>query len=188
MNRILPTLALGLLLCACSPERQAPSAAPSVATPTARSTGAALPAAALTALRQALGPDAGALRYFGRSIDLNGDGRDEAVVHLNGLFVCGSGGCDTWVLHSDAAGQWTALRALPTTRAPIAALASRTNGWRDLAVTVGGGGGASGAVRATFDGQRYVKGEPVTAIATDGAGSEILVPAYQSGDEGAPLP
>jgi hypothetical protein len=34
-------------------------------------------------------------------VDLNGDGKDEAIVYLTGRSWCGTGGCNTYVLTRD---------------------------------------------------------------------------------------
>ena len=44
------------------------------------------------AVRDALGLDADT-RYFEARVDLNGDGKPEAVVYAAGPMVCGTGGC-----------------------------------------------------------------------------------------------
>lgn len=206
MRRTALTLTVASLLAACQPatppanqqaEAASPAATSADATPAAPTPDAPasdahaqppLPAAALAVLRKEVGADAGELRYFGRGIDLDGDGRDELVVHLNGLFVCGSGGCNTYILQADANSQWRIVTSLPTTRAPIVAAASRSNGWRDLIIRVSGGGGDAGEARVKFDGKRYVKNDEATKIALDTPGIDLLIPDYQSGDEGQPLP
>src|ERR1041385_8331670 len=41
-------------------------------------------------------------RYFAAFVDLNGDGKPEAVVYLSGRLWCGSGGCHTLILERRA--------------------------------------------------------------------------------------
>ena len=98
--------------------------------------------------------------------DLNGDGREEVIGYLSGRSMCGSGGCNLVVLESH--GDKAIVRGyLTVSRPPIGVFASRTNGWRDLAVTIGGGGirgDAAGPVRVPYGGERYA-GNPSIAPA-----------------------
>lgn len=64
-------------------------------------------------------------------VDLNGDGRPEALTVLQGLDYCGSIGCTAFILDlADAKarsiGDFTAQSLKP--------LGSKTNGWQDIAV------------------------------------------------------
>jgi hypothetical protein len=78
-----------------------------------------------------------------RFLDLNGDGRPEALVIINSPDTCGARGCTAFALDLRGAearsiGDFTAqtLDALPT----------MTNGWRDLSLN---------GHRVTFHGGRY---------------------------------
>jgi len=94
-------------------------------------------------------------RYVAASVDLNGDGRNEAVVRLTGSYVCGSGGCPIYV-YTPAGASWRQIGHTTITNAPIRALLSRTNGWRDLTVTVAGGGiGRAYEALLPFNGRTY---------------------------------
>ncbi|WP_374274150.1 hypothetical protein [Brevundimonas sp.] len=150
----LSSLAMLLALTACSQEPQtAPELTPAIPAPA----DAAAPASAPTALEGAVRAaysDGGALRYQAATLDLNSDGADEAVVYLMGPFVCGSGGCPTLILTPEGEG-WRIVSTLTVSRQPIWALDSRSEGWRDLVVSVSGGGGPSGKARLVFDGQTY---------------------------------
>lgn len=215
MSRVALTL-LALALVACTP-RQPPAAespAPASAsaeTASATSTPApkpaqpisppmadgesddpnAIPPVALEPIRADLGKDMGEVHYFGRTVDLGGDARSEAVVQVAGPNVCGSGGCTTYVLAQDDTGKWSIVSKLSVTQAPIAATNTRTHGWRDLLVAVGGGGGESGFANVTFDGKAYasnpttVPGPLAKSLPPD---VEILVPRFDSLAEGPLLP
>jgi hypothetical protein len=87
--------------------------------------------------------------------DLNGDGKDEVVVYVTSPDYCGSGGCVTLVLQRAGDGYRTMMRA-SVTRPPIRVLETRHHGWKDIGVTVSGGGAGSPHEAAMeFDGRRY---------------------------------
>jgi putative lipoprotein len=71
--------------------------------------------------------------------DLNGDGRPEALVYVRDRESCGSGGCNFYVLSPEGQGYRMVLRAT-LFRLPVMLLPTSTEGWRDIGVTVGGGG------------------------------------------------
>ena len=81
-------------------------------------------------------PDA---RYVAAWADLNGDRRPEALVYLTSRDRCGTGGC-TLFIYTPEQGGWYQHGSLTVTNLPIMVLNARTNGWRDLAVMVRGGG------------------------------------------------
>ena len=150
----LVTLALLPVFAACSQEPQtSPELTPAIPAPADAAAPATAPTALEAAVRAAYS-DGGALRYQAATIDLNSDGADEAVVYLMGPFVCGSGGCPTLILTPEGDG-WRTISTLSVSRQPIWALDSRSKGWRDLVVSVAGGGGSSGQARLMFDGQTY---------------------------------
>lgn len=89
--------------------------------------------------------------------DLDGDGRQEALVLMTGEAWCGTGGCTLMVLKQDAA-SWRVVSRIPACRAPVVLLDGKTNGWRDLAVVAQGGGDVSQKVTVLkFRKNRYVK-------------------------------
>ncbi len=51
-------------------------------------------------------------------VDLNGDGKDEAIVYLTGRSWCGTGGCNTYVLTRDGE-SYRFVARVPATRTPI---------------------------------------------------------------------
>jgi hypothetical protein len=94
-------------------------------------------------------------RYAASFIDLNGDGRPEAIVYLTGKGWCGSGGCTTLIL-TRTSSSFAVVTKIPITRPPLRVLATSSHGWRDIAVWVRGGGvakGYEGDLR--FDGKTY---------------------------------
>ncbi len=119
-------------------------------------------------------PDAAPLRYALALHDLDGDGADEAIVHLASPYFCGTGGCNTLVL-TPAGAMWRKVAEISVSRTPITVLDSSSNGWRDLTVAVAGGGGPSGNALLKFDGTAY-PGNPTVAPAelTERTGSELI--------------
>lgn len=99
--------------------------------------------------------------YSSAAIDLNGDGRKEVLVYVDGPPFCGSGGCQLYVLRTKPNG-FDVFGELTLTRTPIRVLKSRTNGWRDLAVWVQGGGIQPGyEALVPFDGSAYASNPTV---------------------------
>ena len=95
------------------------------------------------------------LRYEAAFVDLNADGKDEAVVYLTGEGVCGSGGCELSI-YSPQGASWREVTSLSITRPPIRVLDTRSHGWSDLGVWVAGGGIIPGyEARLRFDGGSY---------------------------------
>ncbi|MDT0632146.1 hypothetical protein RQM47_10335 [Rubrivirga sp. S365] len=132
------------------------------------------------ALREALlgiyGPDSGEVRYFWGEVDLDGDGQPEAVAHVVGPLVCGSGGCNTLVFTPGGGGLWR-VAGVSVSRPPVIAAQTETNGWRDLAV--GGGGAEGGRALLPFDGASYPSNPTVEpAQPADGAvdGTVVIEP------------
>jgi hypothetical protein len=87
--------------------------------------------------------------------DLNGDGRFETFVYATDPAHCGSGGCTLFVL-SPKAGNYRVVMRATVTRPPIHMLGTTTRGWRDIGVTVAGGGNLRPYMaRLRFNGSRY---------------------------------
>lgn len=94
-------------------------------------------------------------RYQRAEADLNGDGRPEVFAYATDENFCGSGGCLLYVLSPQAAGYRVVMRAT-VSRLPINLLPTSTRGWRDIGVTVAGGGiGRSYMARMRYNGGRY---------------------------------
>ena len=112
-------------------------------------------------------------RYRWGQADLNGDARPEQFVLIEDRDFCGSGGCVLVVLQ-DRAGQYRQVLRSTVTRAPIGLLPTRSHGWRDIAVSVGGGGMAPGTARLRFNGQRY-PGNPTVAPRVSAPGPALVI-------------
>jgi hypothetical protein len=92
--------------------------------------------------------------YVSAFADLNGDGREEALVSLHSGLFCGSGGCALYI-YTPAGGSWREVAEVTIVNAPVRLLASSHRGWRDLAVHVRGGGALPHEARLTFGGRTY---------------------------------
>jgi putative lipoprotein len=87
-------------------------------------------------------------------VDLNGDGREDALILLQSPYWCGSGGCTMLVFKGTKSGfQFVSRSTL--IRAPVLVSNSKTRGWRDLVVEVSGGGAPLKRVALKFDGRKY---------------------------------
>lgn len=81
-------------------------------------------------------PDA---TYVAAFADLNGDGRDEAIVWQSAGVFCGSGGCGLYIYGAEGE-TWRQVDELTIIGEPVLMLGRRTNGWRDLGLMVRDGG------------------------------------------------
>jgi hypothetical protein len=126
-------------------------------------------------------PDA---RYSMARADLNGDGRDEALVLMQARSWCGTGGCTMLVLTPDRSG-WRTVTRVRVTYAPIRLLPTRNRGWRDLSVRVAGGGVRAREVTLRYDGRTYPTNPTVVAAQRGRAArGQVLI---SEADEGRPL-
>ena len=124
-------------------------------------------------------------RYASGWADLNGDGRAEAFVYLISPGYCGSGGCNLYIFTPEQ-NTFQQLARMSVTNSPVRALNGRTGGWRDLAVTVAGGGERAREVRLRQQGGTY-PGNPTVAPARTlprGTAGETVIAAD---DRGRPL-
>lgn len=149
--------ALALVACGPAPAPEAPAAETPAAT--------AAPAG-LEAFLRGLNADGGELTYAFAPVDLNGDGTEEVLAYVMGPTACGSGGCSLYVLATQEGG-WRVITRTTVTQTPIGVLPTSTGGWRDLAVSVGGGGAEAGWVRLAYDGRSYPT-NPTTLPLLDG--------------------
>jgi hypothetical protein len=93
--------------------------------------------------------------YVSAYADLNGDGRDEALVSLSSGFFCGSGGCALYI-YTPEGNSWREVAELTIVNLPVRLLNTRNRGWHDLAVQVRGGGiEIPREARIRFNGRTY---------------------------------
>ena len=122
--------------------------------------------------------------YAAAFADLNGDGRDEALVSLYSGMFCGSGGCALYI-YTPAGASWRQVAELTIVNAPVRLLATRTHGWRDLAVMVRGGGfERPGEARISFNGRTYASNPSLAPALRRGARGRVLI---RDEDRGRPL-
>lgn len=189
-----PATILGCILAvACSgesaPEAGEPALSDTMATasPAPAPEPDALPADIENVIRTQYSDDT---HYLDGSIDLNGDGRPEIVVHLVGPMACGTGGCPTLVFTPTESG-YGLVSTISVTRPPIRASTTSTNGWRNLIVRIGGGGGASGDMELGSDGRGY-PGNPTVqggrVQPASGEDSEEIIGEFDSFEETKALP
>lgn len=113
--------------------------------------------------------------YVSAFADLNGDGRNEALVSLYSGLFCGSGGCALYIYTPDGA-SWRQLAELTIVNAPVRLLATRSRGWRDLAVYVRGGGmDIPHEARIRFDGQTYASNPSMAPRIRGRAPGRVLI-------------
>ena len=93
-------------------------------------------------------------QYLVAWVDLNDDGKQEAVVYVYGPSWCGSGGCVTLVLAPNEA-TYRLLTKMTVTRLPIRVMPEKSHGWHDISVTVAGGGIPAHEARMRFNGEAY---------------------------------
>lgn len=115
-----------------------------------------------TALRQAIAsymresevtPDANQ-RFLSEFIDLNDDGVLDALVVLSSTDWCGTGGCTMLVFEGYDKG-FRLVSSSTLIQTPLTVSETRSNGWRDLVVDVGGGGATSAKAALKFNGKDY---------------------------------
>jgi len=90
--------------------------------------------------------------------DLDADDKEDVLALMNGKSSYhGSGGGTLFILKGTGKG-FTSLGSVKVVNAPIYLGKSLTNGFRDLVVTVRGGGATPGLASLSFDGKSYPAG------------------------------
>ena len=109
-------------------------------------------------------------------IDLNGDGRKEAVVYLTGSRWCSAGGCELLVA-TQRGRSFEEVGRIANVTLPIRALPSRTNGWRDLGVLVQTGSSRGYTAVVPFTGHAYATNAAAAPShkLSDGIPTEIVI-------------
>ena len=103
-------------------------------------------------------------KYLEKFVDLNGDNVLDAVVLLQGMDFCGSGGC-TMMVFEGGNDAMTFKSKSTVSETPIRVAASKTNGWNDLIVSSDGKDR-----RMVFDGSKY-PGNP--SVLPQAAGEDV---------------
>ncbi|EIZ78883.1 hypothetical protein WSK_2426 [Novosphingobium sp. Rr 2-17] len=120
--------------------------------------------------------DLGEVRYAKAEADLDGDGSPEVLVYVGGSLLCGTGGCNLEVLKREG-GELKRVSDISVVQLPVGVLDSKTNGWRDLAVSVSGGGVQSATMKLPFDGKTYADNPTVAPAAPVESIGKTLIPA-----------
>lgn len=122
-----------------------------------------------------LGSEADTLRYAKAEVDLDGDGAPEILVYVGGSMMCGSGGCNLVVLKREGTG-FRQVGDLSVVQLPVGVLDSKTHGWRDLAVSVSGGGMTAGIMKVPFDGKSYADNPTVSPAVPVSTIGKVVIP------------
>jgi hypothetical protein len=113
--------------------------------------------------------------YVSAFADLNGDGRDEALVSLYSGLFCGSGGCALYI-YTPAGAAWREVAELTIVNAPVRLLNTRSRGWRDLGIHVRGGGmDIPYEARMRFDGRTYASNPSMAPRIRGRAPGRVLI-------------
>ena len=156
------TLATLLLLAACNPTETAKTDAAQVNTSVAEEVGATtteLPVE-MTALLDTEFSGFDGLTYYAGSVDLNGDGTEEWMAYVAGPGACGTGGCPLRIFQQTESGIET-KGELSVVQLPVGVFDTSTDGWLDLAVTIGGGGAEYAVVKVTYSDPVYISNPTV---------------------------
>lgn len=149
-------LALGLSLAACKKDPAPPE--PTASAEPVEQVSEPAPMTAEDWIRanhkDAVSSDLGKLQYATAETDLDGDGTPEVLVYLGGPMFCGTGGCNLAVLKREG-GDLIQVSETSVVQLPVGVLDSKSHDWRDLAVSVSGGGMTEGISRLRFTGSRY---------------------------------
>ena len=95
----------------------------------------------------------GPTKFSSAFVDLK-DGTEEAIAYITGRGWCGTGGCNMLILAAQGT-SYSVITSTTITRLPIRVLATKSNGWRDISVVVGGGGIPIHEARLSFNGTEY---------------------------------
>jgi len=87
-------------------------------------------------------------------VDLNGDGRQDALVLLQNPYWCGTGGCTMLVFKGTKSGFEFVSRS-SLIRSPVLVSETKTHGWRDFIVEVSGSGATPRRVALKYTGSKY---------------------------------
>jgi hypothetical protein len=113
-------------------------------------------------------------QYDYAGVDLNGDGKSEALVLFSGEDWCVRTGCSLVVFQEEATG-YKVISHVTSARSPVLIGPESNFGWRDVMVSTGGGGAPVRTVRLGFNG----KGYPLNALLQPEPLQEMLARSQQ---------
>ncbi|QZD89988.1 hypothetical protein K3148_00800 [Qipengyuania aurantiaca] len=174
MVRTLVLAASLVSLAACSPAEEAEAPAGDTAASDAQAAPSPAPEDDIRHFLMQEYPDGLPMRYALAWSDLDGDGADEAIVHLVGSYFCGTGGCPTLVL-TPAGPMWRKVADISVSRTPVTVMDTSTNGWKDITVAISGGGGEAGDALLRFDGEAYPSNPTVQPAEVTGVTGTVLI-------------
>ena len=139
--------------------------------------------AAVRAQAEADGMLTGELPYRSAFIDLNGDGTEEALALMEGVY-CGTGGCTLYVFEGGPDG-YTLDSDVSLVRGPIVVADAATAGWRDLVFVVSGGGAAPKTVALQHGADGYPENASMVDATTGGpAAGDVVLSYFEPGSLG----
>ena len=123
--------------------------------------------------------------YDFAGVDLNGDGRPEAVVLFSGRDWCQKTGCSLVVFQEEQFG-YRPVSHITSAHAPVRLGPDTSFGWRDLILKTGGGAAPVRDVRLAFTGKGYPRNallQPEPTQETLGRAQQILAegPSFAAG-------
>lgn len=113
-------------------------------------------------------------RYAKAFVDLNSDGKEEAIVIMVGRWMCGSGGCTSLILTPQET-SWRVVSTLLGTDTPIRVLTTRSNGWHNISFSARNPGEPAYEAELQFDGNTYPV-SPQTPVSKNAPG-KVLIPS-----------
>lgn len=129
---------------------------------------------ALAAFIAAEFADMGDLLLASGEVDLDGEGAPEVLAYVGGPSMCGTGGCPLLVLRRAGEG-FEKVGEISVAQLPVGVFASSTGGWRDLAVSVYGGGAQAGVAKVPFADERYFGNPTVPPAELSGEAFETVI-------------
>ena len=162
------------LLAACDAAGDAAATPPATAEPAPTPTTDAVPDADLVEWIRNEYADMGDVLYRSAEIDLNGDGSPEILAYVGGPMLCGTGGCNLVVLERAQDGL-RQVGDISVAQLPVGVFSTSTEGWRDLAVSIRGGGGEAGVARVPFGGDAYADNPTVAPAEPSTESYETLI-------------